>query len=79
MIRNKQHADFQLLNKNEGFNLIWNGNSDVDLESAEFENDLVAWTELIKTQHPPFAIGAAVTGPETKQQKNKKKSARRQY
>ncbi|CAG2195298.1 unnamed protein product [Mytilus edulis] len=59
-----QTANFQLLDQDDVFSLIGNGNSDLDLESAEIDDDLAAWAEQIETQHPPISIAATVTGPE---------------
>ncbi|CAC5396558.1 unnamed protein product [Mytilus coruscus] len=58
-----QPADFQLLDQDDVFNLIGNGNSDLDLESAEIDDDLAAWAEQIETQHPPVAIAATLKSP----------------
>ncbi|CAC5409552.1 unnamed protein product [Mytilus coruscus] len=64
-LEDTQPADFQLLDKDDVFSLIRNGNSSLDLESAEIDDDQAAWAEQIETQHPSVAIAATVTGPET--------------
>ncbi|CAC5383071.1 unnamed protein product [Mytilus coruscus] len=66
-----QPADFKLLDKDDVFSLIGNGNSDLDPESAEIDDDLAAWAEQIETQHPSVPITATVTCPTADNTKKK--------